>query len=158
MGRLLKQADRALELDAEFAAALEKAQHSAVKNAARTLIYQANGFSPGDGTLANEIISRAGGINLTGLDSGQFGTFVSLEHLIDGRPEVILLSDYANATPALAHTLMHHPVLKKATQLRNVQTRVISERAWTCGNQHIPEVITQLARTFKDHASGKAKQ
>lgn len=87
---------------------------AAVKNAKSdkqipALIWQANGLSPGEGTLADELLKIAGFKN----KSSEYGVgmwgIVSLEPLIANPPKYLMTKTDADGSD----TILTHPVLKK---------------------------------------------
>ncbi|WP_240008662.1 ABC transporter substrate-binding protein [Pseudaquidulcibacter saccharophilus] len=93
---------------------LNKKIDAAVKNAKSdkqipALIWQANGLSPGEGTLADELLKIAGFKN----KSSEYGVgmwgIVSLEPLIANPPKYLMTKMDADGSD----TILTHPVLKK---------------------------------------------
>ena len=146
MGELLGRQAAAAALIAEFDAGLAAAAVAAPKVAHAAVIYQANGFSPGRLTLANELLAHAGMQNIAATRGIEFGAHLALERIIEWQPEIFLVSTYARDTPALAHVVLEHPVFRGLHRHLEKTLRVleISERAWTCGNQFIPSAIAKL--------------
>ena len=101
------------------------------------LIWQANGLSPGAGTLADELLRTAGFKN----KSSEYGVgmwgIVSLEPLIANPPQYLMTKMDADGSD----TILTHPVLKKlATKSKIVDFR---PRYLTCAG---PVMIDALAR------------
>jgi iron complex transport system substrate-binding protein len=107
------------------------------------IVYQANGFTPGPGSLAHEVLVAAGFENLTArLGLGSLGR-LPLEELIASAPQVIVTSDLRRS-PALAYGVLTHSALR---HLRPAPTFVaMPERLWTCGGWFTAEAVTILRR------------
>lgn len=96
----------------EAIAAQEKALGDArfVKPHLRVAVYYLRGFSDGSGTLLDEVIQRLGGINLAAEAGGRGMQRLSLEELVAGRPDLILLPRYGYGEEA-GGDLARHPAL-----------------------------------------------
>ncbi len=110
LGDALGQRPRADALIAEMDRKLASARAHAPSPAVSTLIYEPNGYVTGDG-VTNEVLT-AGGMRNAGPDMHQArnGT-VPVEMIAYAPPELLVLNDAREATPAHADLLLRHPAL-----------------------------------------------
>jgi len=108
VGALLDRQARAAELVAEFDAGL--AALAAEPPSGRSIaLYDANSYTTGKGTLANEIFRAAGLVNVAE-EMGITGSGrVPLEMLIAARPDMVATSFRDYGAPALAQENFVHP-------------------------------------------------
>jgi iron complex transport system substrate-binding protein len=107
------------------------------------IVYQANGFTPGPGSLAHEVLVAAGFENLSArLGLGSLGR-LPLERLIASAPQVIVTND-TRRSPALAYGVLTHAALRHL----DPPPRFVAmpERLWTCGGWFTAEAVTLLRR------------
>jgi iron complex transport system substrate-binding protein len=131
------------EIDAQLAAL------PAPQEARRPLaiVYQANGFTPGPGSLAHEVLIAAGLENLTArLGLGSLGR-LPLEELIASAPQVIVTSDLRRS-PALAYGVLTHSALRHLEPAPKFVA--MPERLWTCGGWFTAEAVTHLRRAVAE--------
>lgn len=114
----------------------------AVKNAKSdkqipALIWQANGLSPGGGTLADELLKTAGFKNKSGDYGINMWGIVSLEPLIANPPKYLLTKMDADGSD----TILTHPIIKKLGK----KTKIVDFRPkyLTCAG---PVMIDALGR------------
>ena len=113
------------------------------------VVYRANGFSTGAGTLVDELLGRVGLINLTaelGLDqNGQ----LSLEQLLLSDPELLVMGEFDPAQPALAQQLLRHPALAALLARPGPHgarhSVTIPARDWNCAGTHLVQPLAALA-------------
>ena len=77
------------------------------------LILQPDGFSPGTGTLQDDLLSRAGLANQAPRYGVDFWGIVPLERLVANPPRLLLTGDPHAGTPAARDRLLGHPVLRR---------------------------------------------
>jgi iron complex transport system substrate-binding protein len=112
VGELLQRQERAGELVGELDAGL--AELKAQKPSGRSIaLYDANSYTTGGGTLANEIFNAAGLVNIAEKLGIVGSTRLPLELLITEQPDMIATSfrSYGGA-PALAQENFVHPAFK----------------------------------------------
>ncbi|MBT9383434.1 ABC transporter substrate-binding protein [Pseudooceanicola sp. CBS1P-1] len=142
VGDALGRTAQADTLIADFDTRLA-ALRAEVRRRPRAAIYQANGYSSGDATLAGEILEAAGFDNVAGPGGG---TFLPLEKLVMADPEVLITSvPYPGASRA--EEILHHPVVRDI-RARSHTTTVL-DHDWICGTPHVLEAIAALAETRK---------
>ncbi|MCV6639521.1 ABC transporter substrate-binding protein [Candidatus Albibeggiatoa sp. nov. NOAA] len=114
-------------------------------NQQRVLVFYPNGFTVGQQTLADNVLSYLQLHNIADEIGIQFWGKTSLEHILKHQPELIILSRYHTNNAALATHLLKHSVLQKMPHIE------LDNRLWQCGNpftvkamQHISEAIRHL--------------
>ena len=108
VGALLGREARAGELVAELDAGL--AALAAAPHSGRSIaLYEANSYTTGAGTLANEIIRAAGLVNVAETMGIVGSGRVPLELLIVARPDIVASSFREYGAPALAQENFVHP-------------------------------------------------
>ncbi len=84
----------------------------------RALVYGANGFAAGAGTLTDAVLRAAGFTNSAqGLPPGGFG-FIALETLAVTPPDALIVEQTDPARPSLAHALLRHRALRALPSAR----------------------------------------
>ena len=137
MGALLGQPERAADVLARFDADLAAIPPGRDRLATT---YDANGYASGAGTLAGDVMRRAGLRLLSGdlrISTGQ----VPLERLVMAAPELIVTGDrYGGQSQAEA--ILDHPAFAAVTA-RRVH---IPDRDWICGLPAIAGTVERLTR------------
>lgn len=101
------------------------------------LVWQARGFAPGAGTLADAVLRAAGYANAAPFAG--YG-FVPLERLLADPPSLLVTSPRGGA-PSLATTLTHHPAIA-----RSGIARAEIDPAWlACGSPYTARAAIILA-------------
>lgn len=110
-GELLHRQERAGELAAELDAglALLAAQAPSGRSIA---LYEANSYTTGTGTLADEIFRAAGLVNVAEKLGISGSTRLPMEMLIAAQPDLIATSFRNYEAPALAHENFVHPAFR----------------------------------------------
>lgn len=141
LAELLGKTPRAAALLRDFDARLRAALGSS-QPAIRTIVYQANAYTPGRTTLADDLLALAGMRNVAlelGLDDGGF---VPLEQLIAAAPDLLVIGEALARDPALAMEFLDHPALRAGR--RRLQRVEIPERLWGCGGTYLAEAVELL--------------
>ncbi|MFI6284406.1 ABC transporter substrate-binding protein [Streptomyces sp. NPDC051018] len=102
-------------------------------------------FTAGGGGVGNEMIRRAGGVNLFGDLDKSFGD-VSFEQVAERAPEVIVIYDYGDM-PAedKKRFLLSNPALKDTPAVRNKRFAVLPLSSTVLGVR-VPSGVESLAR------------
>jgi iron complex transport system substrate-binding protein len=104
----------------------------------RALVWQARGFVPGHGTLADAVLRAAGLANAAPFAG--YG-FVPLERLLADPPDLLVTAP-ATGPPSLSEALLEHPALARAAIPR---ARI--DPAWlACGGPRTVRAAAALAR------------
>lgn len=111
IGELLDRRQKAAELTAELDRGLS-ALHQAPPSGKTIALYDANSYTTGTGTLADEIF-QAAGLNNIAEKLGVAGTVrLPMELLILARPDMIAVSNRDYGAPALAQENFIHPAYR----------------------------------------------
>ncbi|MEM7121491.1 MAG: ABC transporter substrate-binding protein [Pseudomonadota bacterium] len=111
--------------------------------------YWSNGFTSGGGTLAADIMTRAGLTNLAA-ERGLTGTGqMPLEALVSSDPRLLVLGPRYEGD-ALAHQILDHPALQAWATSRHVVT--IEDAAWVCGTPLVLKAVAGLVQARRSLA------
>lgn len=115
VGALLHRQERAAELVAQLDDGLERLRAGA--QSGRTIaLYEPNSYTAGGGTLANDIFTAAGLVNIAERLGVTGSTRLPLEQLIMARPDLIGRSSSDYEAPALAQENLVHPAFRALSQ------------------------------------------
>jgi iron complex transport system substrate-binding protein len=109
-------------------------------------LYQANGYTPGADTLADDILGRAGLANLARLLNRTGGGRLALEQLVMADPDLLILSRPYPKT-SRAEELLAHPALRALPAARDP---AFSGAAWVCGTPKVLRAVTEMAERRQD--------
>jgi iron complex transport system substrate-binding protein len=106
-------------------------------------VYGFGGSTPGEGTLEDEVLQRAGfGNAATRLGIRSHGA-LSLEQLVISAPDLLVVLTYRETTPTLWQLAAHHPALE-----RSGWQIVRLPSAWTtCPTPKLVAAVERLAAT-----------
>lgn len=140
---LVGREKRGLALIEGFDKALTRYRQPAGGRRFRIIFYQARGFVPGIGTLADAAMSDAGVVNgarrLGVAGVGQ----ISLEQLVVARPQAIVLVRSIRNAPSVARGSLSHPALRLLGKERVVTT--MPSNLLICGGPAYTEAVRRLA-------------
>lgn len=89
--------------------------------------YQRRGYLTGTGTLVDDLMQRAGLVNLAGKLGKQAVSSLSVEELVAAQPDFIIVESATEKVTDQGTEMLHHPAL------RNIP-RILLPQAWTvCG-------------------------
>ncbi|TNB49544.1 ABC transporter substrate-binding protein [Martelella lutilitoris] len=141
MGHLLghEQAAGRLVADMDETLAALAAAPASHKTAA---LYFANGYTSGEGTLAGDVVARAGLENI-GISAGIDGLGrLPLERLVMAAPDVIIGGDSGYDAPALAEAPFVHPAFRAAAA--KAQLVDLHSRLTICGGPFNLKAVARL--------------
>jgi iron complex transport system substrate-binding protein len=142
MGDLLGRRQRAEDLAGEFDRALA-AVPLVLRSRPLAALHYANSFTSGAGTLASEVVERAGLENL-GTRLGLRGTVrLPLETLVMSEPDLVIGGERPGVAPALAYRTFEHPALKAILKGRGMTA--VPDRYLVCGSTFTAEAVRLLA-------------
>ena len=107
------------------------------------LVFQPNGFAAGHGTLVDEMMRRAGFVNVAQRYGLKKWGNVSLERLLDDPPEVLLAGQAAPNATTWAERILNHPAL--ASVGPRMKRAVFPERLLYCGGPVLIQTAAVLA-------------
>ena len=97
-------------------AALDELRPESLAAPVPTLILQPGGFSPGSGTLQEDLLARAGMLNVAARYGVGFWGVVPLEPLVADPPRLLLSGSTGAGPLAGGDRLLSHPVLRRLEQ------------------------------------------
>ena len=110
--------------------------------------YQRRGYMTGTGTLVDELIRRAGFVNLAEKLGKPALAQVPLEQMIAARPDYLIVEEGSENIVDQGTEMLHHPALRSIPRIRVPQ-------AWTvCGGP----AYVQAARSIIAQADGVGKE
>lgn len=122
----------------------------------RAVVLNPNGVTVGPGTLADDIMTRAGFENLAAtLKIDNYGT-LSLETIATNEVDVVIVSGSRDGPPAMATEVLKHPVL--AALKARTRIAVMPNRLWNCGGPALVDAIELLARVAAEVRGEAAPQ
>ncbi len=134
------------EAEAERAVAAFEADLAALSVAggarAAAVLYYPNGYTPGAGTLADDILRVTGFRNL-GAEAGVTGGgTLPLERLVLAAPDLIVTSEpYPGASRS--EEILSHPALRAVRA--GARAAEVSDADWLCGTPHILRAVATMA-------------
>jgi iron complex transport system substrate-binding protein len=150
---LVGHPDRGAALIARIDAALAAGVKPPGAKPVTVLVFQPRGFAAGDGTLMNEMLTRAGFVNVAPRYGIRQWGDVSLERLIADPPQLLLSGETAPGAPTWAERIVNHPAL--AAIAGRLHRAVLPERLLYCGGPSLIETAGILAaarRSVEAHA------
>jgi iron complex transport system substrate-binding protein len=130
LGELLGVDERAEQLIAEMDAELAALEETRPQYTVRVVAWDGSGAVPGRGTLFDEILSLAGGVNLAAAESSAFTVSFDMEELIAADPDILAHADSIFATPSLTHEPLTHPAIAELYRDRQI---TYPESQYVCG-------------------------
>lgn len=152
MGRTLGEEERAGRIIAEMDSRLAAIPVVPASGRPRAMVFNANGYTIGKGSLTDEIITRAGMENLSATLGIDNYAQVPLEAVVTHAPDILILSSFRDGPPAMATEVLRHPVLAKLRDRMRIV--VVPGRLWTCAGPGNIDAIA-LLRSFVDEWRGK---
>ena len=108
------------------------------------IIYSPNGYTIGADTLENDVLKYAGFRNLSA-EMGIIGfKKISLEKVIEARPDFLQLDNHVYNRNSLASSYLGHPVLNKVVD--NKEHLFIPSRIRACAGPMVTEAIAYMAK------------
>jgi iron complex transport system substrate-binding protein len=109
--------------------------------------YQRRGFLTGGGTLIDEVIRRAGLVNLATRLGRPALSRMPLELLIAARPDFVLLDEAAVGAPDRGAEMLRHPALDMAVPPR--RQIHLDQALAVCDGPYFPAAVAALARDIR---------
>ncbi|MEJ2814536.1 ABC transporter substrate-binding protein [Caulobacter sp. CCG-8] len=135
--------ERGEALIARVEAAMAKAAPRPGTRPVTALVFQPNGFAAGHGTLVDEMMRRAGFVNVAQRYGLKKWGNVSLERLLADPPEVLLAGQAAPNAPTWAERILNHPALASVSP--RMTRAVFPERLLYCGGPGLMDTAAALA-------------
>ncbi|TDR89296.1 ABC transporter substrate-binding protein [Enterovirga rhinocerotis] len=137
------------QMDAELARLALSDPRAAVP---RAFVLRPNGFTPGRGSLVDDVLTAAGFDNLgASLDLGAYAQ-VPLERVVLERADALIVDTEPDGPPSLATAVLTHPILRALSP----RPRLISipSRLWTCAGPSVVAAIARLRSAAADLQKG----
>lgn len=150
IGEWLGREDAAAALIAQFEAGLAAL---APDNPARprAVLHYASNYTSGPGTMAHQILTRAGFANIAEEAGIAGGGTLPMEQIIMLAPELLIQGQrYPGASRAEA--VMDHPAM---AALRQGRSGTISDAEWVCGTPHVLRALARLAALHEQITGGE---
>ena len=113
----------------------------------RAFFFQSGGLVPGSGTFENAILEAAGLENLAAtIGIRDYGS-LSLEQLIEMKPEVLIFSGDQKKKPTVRGEVLSHPAIRQA--LPHVKTVILPSAILNCGSPASVEAVRILVREIQ---------
>ena len=105
-------------------------------------VYQPNGFTIGQGSLVNDLLSRAGLRNLAVEQRIDNYGALPLELLLLAQPDLLIMNAADDRGPALAYEVLRHPALMR----RFSAARIVSVPSawWSCPGPRLMDAVQRL--------------
>jgi iron complex transport system substrate-binding protein len=152
MAGLVGEPARGEDLVASFDRRLAEIGTPAPGRRPTALVFNANGFTVGAGTLVDDIMSRAGLDNVAArMKLGNYSQ-LPLEIAVRSDVDVLIISARRDGPPSLATALLDHPVLSKLAPKTHIV--VLPTNLWSCGGPEVAEAIARLRAAARDVVAG----
>jgi iron complex transport system substrate-binding protein len=113
----------------------------------RAIVLRPSGFTVGRGSLVDEILTRAGLVNIAAeLGVESYGQ-IALETVALGGAEILILNETPDGPPSLAHEILHHPVIERLGD--RLKLVALPSRLWTCAGPSVLDAIELLVRAVE---------
>ena len=146
VANLLGVAERGEALIAEMDATLAALDRNRPAEPITVVAWNGGGTAPGKGTLFDEILRRAGGINLATRYSDGYMVSFGMEELLAARPDLIAHGEADLETPSLTHAPLMHPVIRALYDARRITYR---DTQYLCGTPRSAEAARALQSQMK---------
>ena len=114
--------------------------------------YQRGGFITGPGSLMDDLMTRAGLINLARRQGGSLGR-MSLEQIVYAHPDFLIFSDGASAGQDEGSLSLDHPALARAVpEARRLH---IPSSMTVCGGPSYPDALERLQAEARRAKAGR---
>jgi iron complex transport system substrate-binding protein len=148
MAALVGEPARGEALVASFDGRLAEIGTAAPGRRPTALVFNANGFTVGAGTLVDDIMTRAGLDNVAAhMKLGNYSQ-LPLEIAVRSDVDVLIISARRDGPPSLATALLDHPVLSKLGPKTRIV--VLPTNLWSCGGPEVAEAIARLRAAAQD--------
>jgi iron complex transport system substrate-binding protein len=156
MAGLIGEPARGEALVASFDQRLAGIGDSVPTHRPTALVFNANGFTVGAGTLVDDVITRAGLDNVAAhMNLGNY-TQLPLETVVRSNVDVLIISARRDGPPSLATALLDHPVLSKLGPKTHIV--VLPTNLWSCGGPEVAEAIARLHAVAADISNDRVGQ
>jgi iron complex transport system substrate-binding protein len=142
VGQVLGEEERAERIIAEMDNRLAAIPINPASVRPRAMVFNADGYTIGKGSLTDEIIIHAGMENLSATLGIDNYVQISLETVVTNAVDVLILSSHRDGPPAMATEILRHPALAKIPHRTRIA--VVPTRMWTCAGPGNIDAIALL--------------
>ena len=143
VGALLGEEEKAEVLVAEMDATLAAIPPPTDEMAPVAAVYLPNGFTVGPGTFYHEAMMAAGLHNMAEDVGISYWGYMSMEHLLLAKPEIIISGDFDPKRPSIAEAVIAHPAMRKSGATAKILE--VPARMWDCAGPMNAEAAAILA-------------
>jgi iron complex transport system substrate-binding protein len=129
------------ELETRLAAVAEAARARGPQRV-RTIIFEPNGFTSGQGSLADELMRLAGLENLSATAGYGTGAVISIEAIAMLKPDLLLVNTHRLSGDSRAELVLRHPALSDLNPTPAQQW--IPSRLWLCPGPWVAEAAERM--------------
>lgn len=144
MAEMIGERGRGAAMVGDFDARLAAVKRPDGARKLRALVLNPNGFTTGEGSLVEAIITAAGLVNMAPLLGVDGAGQVPLETVALSGVDVLILNAERDRASSLATELLRHPVLQALS--KRIRVAVLPARLWTCGGPALVDAIELLSR------------
>lgn len=125
-------------------------QSAAPSKKPRAMMLGPNGFATSYGPLVDEMMERAGLVNIAAELGGHGRASIPLEAAILADIDMLVVDAGERSGPALAQELLDHPAIRALE--RDVKVVTLPSNLWTCAGPQLADAVMLLARARQDWA------
>jgi iron complex transport system substrate-binding protein len=111
---------------------------------ARGLVILPGGFTPGQNSIAHEILSLAGIRNVTAELGITYWANITLESVLRAQPEMIIIDPQNRKSRALATLFLQHPALQDYLASRTLIE--VPSNLWGCGTPFVADALETIIK------------
>ncbi|MBO9709492.1 MAG: ABC transporter substrate-binding protein [Caulobacter sp.] len=141
-------------LVSEVEAALVRAAPPPGARPVTAVVFQPNGFAAGHGTLVDEMMTRAGFVNVAERYGLRKWGNIGLEQLVADPPEMLLAGQAEPGAKSWAERILTHPALAGVGD--RMKRAVFPERLLYCGGPVLIDTLATLSRARRQALEGRA--
>lgn len=143
VGEMLGEDEKAEAMVAEMDATLAGIKTDPNAPAPVAAVYLANGFTVGPGTFYHEAMVAAGLHNMAEDLGISYWAYMSMEHLLLAKPEIIVSGGFDPERPSIAEAVVAHPAMRKSGATARILE--VPARTWDCAGPMNAEAAKILA-------------
>jgi iron complex transport system substrate-binding protein len=147
MGEITGHPDRAVAAIARLDAAIARARRAVVEKHYSVLPLSRRGFVAGSDSLVSSLLTETGLLNAAGDIGVAAGGFASLEAIVSGRPDFLLVSDAGDRAEDEGRAFLLHPALERFYPSQ--KRIVIPERLTVCGGVMLADALDLLVSELR---------
>ena len=147
MGEIVQHADRAAAEVARLDAAMARARRAVVEKRYAVLPLSRRGWVAGGDSLISSLLAETGLFNAAGNLGVGTGGYVSLEAIVNAKPDFLLVSEAGDRAEDDGRAFLLHPALERFYPPE--KRIVIPDRLTVCGGVMLAEALDVLVAELK---------